>query len=147
MATETLERGILSSLGRGYNHTQMSDHYGVLGISRSASPAEVKHAYRELARRYHPDTAREPDEDRFAEVHAAYETLGDARTRRAYDETLPSVSLAPRIGAVLAAPAAPPPRVEPPRPAGTSRWRLARALEAYLAEPRPPALAVDVLAW
>lgn len=137
----------MRSLVRGYNDTRMSDLYGVLGVPRTASAAEVKHAFRQAARRYHPDAAGGADAARFTEVHAAYETLADPAARRAYDETLPSAELERHAPSGLAAPARPP-RFDPPRrgPA-TQRWRLARALEAYRFEPRPAALAVDVIAW
>jgi molecular chaperone DnaJ len=63
------------------------DLYGVLGVDRKASPEEIKKAYRKLARRYHPDT--NPDdkqaEERFKEISAAYDVLGDPDKRKQYD--------------------------------------------------------------
>ncbi len=62
------------------------DYYAVLGIDRKADAAEVKKAYRRLARKYHPDVNNEPDaEDRFKEVGEAYEVLSDPEKRAAYD--------------------------------------------------------------
>src|SRR5690348_15491134 len=104
----------------------MGDLYGVLGVPRSATHEQIKRAYRDLARRYHPDATSDPDAARsFDEVHDAYVRLTDAAARHAYDETLPSVSLAARTRSAPATVAPPPPRVEAP----THRWRLARALE------------------
>ncbi len=65
----------------------MLDPYEVLGVSRSASQAEVKQSYRRLAKQWHPD--RQPGDslaaERFKEVAAAYHLLGDARQRSRFD--------------------------------------------------------------
>lgn len=62
------------------------DYYAVLGVDRKASAADIKKAYRRLARKYHPDVNTEPDaEDRFKEVGEAYEVLSDPEKRAAYD--------------------------------------------------------------
>ncbi|HEX5594114.1 MAG TPA: molecular chaperone DnaJ [Solirubrobacterales bacterium] len=62
--------------------------YKTLGVSKKASDEEIKKAYRKLARKYHPD--RNPDdkeaEDRFKEISAAYDILGDPEKRKEYDE-------------------------------------------------------------
>ncbi|MGC9521601.1 MAG: molecular chaperone DnaJ [Anaerolineae bacterium] len=63
-----------------------TDYYSVLGVGRDASPEEIKKAYRQLARKYHPDVSTDPDaEDKFKEVNAAYEVLSDADKRAMYD--------------------------------------------------------------
>ncbi len=64
------------------------DYYDILGVERTATAKDISKAYRTLARKYHPDTnpgdARA--EERFKEVSAAYEVIGDEPTRKQYDE-------------------------------------------------------------
>src|SRR2546423_8270526 len=63
-----------------------ADYYAILGLTPTASPAEIRRAYRERARRLHPDVNRAPDAAaRFATLAEAYETLSDPARRRAYD--------------------------------------------------------------
>src|SRR6266576_3857166 len=63
------------------------DYYGVVGVDRKASAAEIKNAYRMLARTYHPDVSKEKDaEEKFKELGEAYETLRDPEKRAAYDQ-------------------------------------------------------------
>ena len=68
------------------------DHYRTLGVPASASPDELRHAYRALARRLHPDrvvdpAARRDADDRMAEVNEAWRVLGDPALRAAYDRS------------------------------------------------------------
>ncbi len=62
------------------------DYYDVLGVPRDADDAEIKKAFRRLAREYHPDVSQDPEaEAKFKELAEAYEVLSDADTRAAYD--------------------------------------------------------------
>jgi len=64
----------------------MRDPYEVLGLAKSASAAEVKSAFRKLAKKFHPDQSKESRaKERFAEIGSAYEILGDEKKRGAYD--------------------------------------------------------------
>jgi DnaJ-class molecular chaperone len=65
----------------------MRDPYQILGVSKSASEAEVKSAYRKLAKKLHPDANKHDPKaaTRFAELNAAYEIVGDDEKRKAFD--------------------------------------------------------------
>ena len=65
----------------------MRDPYQILGVKRDAGEAEIKKAYRKLAKQYHPDrNADDPKaKERFAEASSAYEILGDAKKRAQFD--------------------------------------------------------------
>ena len=67
--------------------------YELLGIPESVSAGEIKRAYKEMARRYHPDVCPAPDRTEeytrlFIQVHQAYETLSDPNRRAIYDRDL-----------------------------------------------------------
>jgi curved DNA-binding protein len=67
---------------------EYKDYYEILGLRPGADDGEIRRAFRNLARKYHPDTAggdREA-EDRFKEINEAYEVLGDPAKRQRYDE-------------------------------------------------------------
>jgi curved DNA-binding protein len=64
------------------------DYYETLGVPRTASEADLKKAFRKLAREFHPDVAKNKKqaEERFKEINEAYEVLGDPAKRKKYDE-------------------------------------------------------------
>jgi curved DNA-binding protein len=66
---------------------QFKDYYKIMGVARDATDAEIKRAYRKLARKYHPDVSKEKDaEARFKDVGEAYEVLKTPEKRAAYDQ-------------------------------------------------------------
>lgn len=71
-------------LSNSANAHSSSDYYSLLGVPRSASQAEIKKAFYQLAKQHHPDTAG-GDPKRFADISAAYDTLSDSRKRGIYD--------------------------------------------------------------
>jgi curved DNA-binding protein len=69
---------------------KFKDYYDLLQVSRSASEADIKNAYRKLARKFHPDlfepSARKPAEERFKDINEAYEVLRDPEKRAKYNQ-------------------------------------------------------------
>ncbi|WP_046214869.1 J domain-containing protein [Paenibacillus wulumuqiensis] len=72
----------------------MINYYQVLGLSQTATPAEIKQTYRRLAKQYHPDTNQgsAEAEQKFKQVQQAYETLGNEDARHKYDQKLAGAS-------------------------------------------------------
>jgi DnaJ-class molecular chaperone len=71
--------------------TQQLDYYALLGVAPGATTAQIKKAYRKLARQHHPDhNLGDPEAAaRFQDITEAYETLTDPERREAYDRTRP----------------------------------------------------------
>jgi curved DNA-binding protein len=66
---------------------EFKDYYQVMGLARDATEAQIKQAYRRLARKYHPDVSKEKNaEARFKEIGEAYEVLKSPEKRAAYDQ-------------------------------------------------------------
>lgn len=66
------------------------DYYKILGVNKNATSSEIKKAYRELAKKYHPDKNKgNPEaEEKFKEIQEAYDTLGDEKKRKEYDNPM-----------------------------------------------------------
>src|SRR4029078_4509478 len=88
-----LRRGDLRRVARDHPGARLSpmatterDYYELLGVRRTASEAEIKKAFRGLARELHPDVSDDPDaEARFKELCGAYEVLSSPERRELYD--------------------------------------------------------------
>jgi curved DNA-binding protein len=67
---------------------QFRDYYETLGVSKTASDTEIRSAFRKLARKYHPDVAKDKKaaEEKFKEINEAYEVLSDPEKRKKYDQ-------------------------------------------------------------
>jgi len=67
---------------------QFRDYYETLGVSKTASADEIKSAFRKLARKHHPDVAKDKKgaEEKFKQINEAYEVLSDPAKRQKYDQ-------------------------------------------------------------
>ena len=65
----------------------MKDPYKLLGVSKDATQADIKKAYYQLAKKYHPDQNKDPKaQEKFVEIQGAYEILSDANKRAQFDQ-------------------------------------------------------------
>lgn len=70
----------------GEINMEYKDYYDILGVKRDATDAEIKSAYRKLARKFHPDVNKTKEaEGKFKDINEAYEVLGDKQKRQRYD--------------------------------------------------------------
>src|SRR6202790_4227711 len=72
--------------------TANKDYYAKLGVKKTATPEEIRKAFRKLARKYHPDVnpGDKKSEAKFKEINEAYEVLSDSDKRRKYDTLGPN---------------------------------------------------------
>lgn len=104
------------------------DYYVVLGVPRSETREGIRAAFRDLAKRYHPDRSGQGSEMRFREIREAYEVLSDPERRRAYNHSL---TPEPTSGSGLSGPAA-----EPLRPEAESIFARPESVRPSYAEVR-----------
>jgi len=83
-------------------------YYMILGVPRTASPAGIRSAYRDLARKLHPDVAGEQATPAFQEVSEAYDVLSDPQRRRAYNDELRRAESDDAVPVRVGSPAPPP---------------------------------------
>lgn len=103
-------------------------HYEVLGVSRDATTAQIRSAFRRMARQHHPDTSAAASSEKLTAINEAWRVLGDPVLRRSYDNSLSSVSAYPaneasRPETLDTTPLAPPPESSFP-------WRFLAGLAA-----------------
>ena len=91
------------------------DYYAVLGVAEGVSDKELARAYKKLAKQFHPDAnqGNKDAEERFKEISAAYDVLGDSEKRKEYDE----------VRKMVASGVGPERRRLRPRRSGWVRWR------------------------
>ena len=68
------------------NNEELPNYYEVIGVSKDATPEEIKKKFRELAKKIHPDKTKENSEEEMAELNKAYEVLSDKELREKYDQ-------------------------------------------------------------
>ena len=101
--------------------TKQLDHYQLLGVAKTATPDEIRRAYRKAMKEIHPDrqspAARQYAEERSKVLNAAYSTLARPEKRRQYDDMLRATAVQDQIMSRYAGDMiTTPPRPQPPRP-------------------------------
>ncbi|MBW2066943.1 MAG: DnaJ domain-containing protein [Deltaproteobacteria bacterium] len=105
------------------------DYYMVLGVSRGADPEEIKKAYREVAKKYHPDATRSKEStQRFLEIREAYETLSNEKKRKEYDRELARRESGIKAQSLRSS-------LKTPSPVNDAAWRLSSFLDDFLLRP------------
>ena len=67
------------------NNDELPNYYEIIGVSKDATPEEIKKKFRELAKKIHPDKTKEDSEEEMTELNKAYEVLSDKELREKYD--------------------------------------------------------------
>src|SRR5207344_3288327 len=90
---------------------QFRDYYETLGVPKTATEEEIRSAFRKLARKYHPDVAKDKKaaEEKFKEINEAYEVLGDPEKRKKYDQLGANWRMYEQAGAGAPGGGSPPP--------------------------------------
>jgi curved DNA-binding protein CbpA len=113
-ADEDLNR-LREDIARKFHFFASADYYEILGVTRQSNTSEIKAAYYQMAKKYHPDRYRQPEyadiraklETLFARISQAYDTLREAGPRAAYDDQMRRPAKAAAKTEPLAPPAAP----------------------------------------
>ena len=79
-------------MGSGIEYDPENDFYKVLGVTAQTDSKEIKKAYYKLAHKYHPDKAGEKHAEKFKQISAAWEVIGDPDSRKLYDSAKKSYS-------------------------------------------------------
>jgi hypothetical protein len=109
----------------------MKNYYKILGLNRAASDEDIKHAFRTLAQKYHPDRDPSPNaQTKFSEINEAYRTLSNETKRNIYNYDLKRSEEAPTQPST-------PPSYEPPRDSAYRRPEYYQSAQYHKSPPRP----------
>jgi hypothetical protein len=102
------------------------NHYEVLGVDRQATPAQIRSAFRRLARAHHPDTSTSGSAESLAPINDAWRVLGDPQLRRDYDRSLDADGSPPPIEGSSQSPTT----TTAPLPPSSFPWRFLAGVAA-----------------